>query len=355
MDKNKKLYKPHEFAKIIGTTKRALRYYNDKEILMPAYINEEGHKFYSEDSFFEAQRVLSLRFLQFSIEEIKDIQKRQCSIRESLKAQKKMMKEKADTILSLISAIEDIENTMDKSEDVNWEAMFNGVKFAKYNMVYEDMMEYYNERAGEYDEIYEGKGPASFTTEKYIEDVKNLAKFTEKFGYGHIIDIGCGSGYWMQNYYKKCSSFTFLDQSKNMLQLCKMRTEQYKIDDKCKFINDDIFKHKFLEDEKFDCAAAGFLVGHFPKVYEEYFFNVLKKILNKGSKILIIENTWNDKRAKKQNKEDIAVRNLDDGREFKIYKKYYNQYELDDTVKKYGFKIIDSFFGNTFTAVIGEL
>ena len=75
VDKKKKLYKPHEFAKIIGTTKRALRYYNEKEILMPAYINEEGHKFYSEDSFFEAQRVLSLRFLQFSIEEIKDILK----------------------------------------------------------------------------------------------------------------------------------------------------------------------------------------------------------------------------------------------------------------------------------------
>jgi DNA-binding transcriptional MerR regulator len=173
--KEAKLYKPHEFAKIVGLTKRALRYYNEQDILKPAYVNDAGHKFYTEESFFEAQRILSLRFLMFSVEEIKEIQMSHKNIKDSLILQKTMLKEKENQIQAIIQTINDMEQAIDQSSQIAWEDIFNAVKLSKYQMVHQNMMEYYDARAKEYDEIYEGKGSAaSFNSRYYIEDVKTF-------------------------------------------------------------------------------------------------------------------------------------------------------------------------------------
>lgn len=355
LEKDTKLYRPQEFAKIVGLTKRALRHYNEQGILKPAYINEVGHKFYTEENFFEAQRILSLRFLMFSLDEIKEIQKSHTNIKESLKLQKSMLMEKNDQIQTIIKAINDMENAIDQSNEIAWEDIFNAVKFAKFKMVQENMMEYYDERANEYDEIYEGKGPASLPANYYKTDVESIHTFMKDFGKGHIIDIACGSGYWIIDYYNKCSSFTFLDQSQQMLGICKSRTNHYGITDRATFIQCDILEQEWKEEAIFDSAVIGFLVGHFTKFQEEIFFETLRKILKPGSEFLIIENTWTAKRAKKQNKEDIAQRQLNDGRNFNIYKKYFVEEDLPNLLKHYHFKVKNNFFGKTFTAVIGEV
>jgi DNA-binding transcriptional MerR regulator len=352
---NEKLYTPHEFAKTVGLTKRALRYYDEQGILKPVYINDAGHKFYSKKSFFEAQRILSLKFLMFSLDEIREIQKNHGNIKESLTMQRNMLKEKDDQIRSIIKTIDDMENAIDQSSEIAWEDIFNTVKFAKYQMVHENMMDYYDARAEEYDEIYEGKGPASFPPDYYKADIESLHIFTKEFGKGNLIDIACGSGYWLKDYYQKCSHFTFLDQSTRMLQQCKIRAEEYGIADRATFIRRDILSYEWNEEAVFDSAVIGFLLGHFTKLQEDLFFGTLRKILKPGSEILIIENTWTDKRAKKQNKEDIAQRQLKDGRNYKIYKKYYEKDDLPKLLQQYHFKVKDNFFGKSFTAVIGEV
>ncbi len=354
LENDTKLYKPHEFAKTVGLTKRALRYYNEQDILKPAYINEAGYKFYTEDNLFEAQRILSLKFLMFSLDEIKEIQKSHSDIKESLKMQKSILKEKYDQIQAIMKTIDDMENAIIQSSEIDWEDIFNAVKFAKYQMVHENMMEYYNARAYEYDEIYEGKGPASFPPDYYISDIKSIHIFTENFGKGNIIDIACGSGYWLKDYYDKCNNFTFFDQSSRMLELCRVRADEYGIADRATFIQDDILKYQWKEEAIFDRAVIGFLLGHFTKVQEETFFEILRKLLKPGSDFLIIENTWTEKRAKMQNKEDIVQRQLNDGKNYKIYKRYFEKDDLPNLLKRYHFKVKDIFFGKTFTAVIGS-
>jgi DNA-binding transcriptional MerR regulator len=350
-----KLYRPYEFAKTVGMTKRALRYYIEQDILKPAYTNEAGHKFYMEDSFFEAQRIMALKFLMFPLEEIRELQKSHGSIKESLKLQKSMLTEKKEQIQAIIQAIDDMEDAIDRTSEIAWEDIFNAVKFAKYQMVQENMMEYYDARADEYDEIYEGNGPASFPPDYYKADIKNIHTFTKEFGKGNIIDIACGSGYWLKDYYSKCSNFTFLDQSPGMLKLCKLRADAYGITDRAEFVQCDVLKRRWEGEASFDSAVIGFLLGHFTKIQEDIFFDILRRILKPGSEFLIIDNTWTEKRAKKQNKEDIVQRQLKDGRNFKIYKRYFDKDDLPKLLKHYNYKVKDSFFGKTFTAVIGEV
>lgn len=352
--KNKKNYKPAEFCRIVGMTKRALRHYNELGILMPEYVNESGYKFYSDGSFYEAQRILALRFIGFSLEEIKDIQKSHSGIKESLKLQHAVMQEKINQIQTIITAISDMENTVEQSGEIVWESIFNAVKFAKYELVKEKMMEYYDERAKEYDEIFEGRGSATdFEAQYYITDIEGIEKFIENFGKGNTIDIACGSGYWLKYYFNKCNNFTFIDQSEQMLKLCKLKANKYRIMDKSTFIKSDILDYIFDINEKYDSAVIGFLLSHFTKAQEEVFFEKLKGVLKPGSEILIIDSTWTKERAKKQNKEDITDRSLNDGRSFKIYKKYFDVDELPKLLTSYGIRVKDCFFGNTFVAVIG--
>ena len=355
MIKRNKLYKPAEFAKIVGMTKRALRHYNQLGILTPSFVNASGHKFYSEESFFNAQRILSLRFIGFSLDEIMAIQKSHKDIKDSLKLQHKALEEKANQINVIIQAIDSMQTTLEQSAEIVWENIFNAVKFSKYEMVKEMMMEYYDERAEEYDEIYEGKGPATCSREVYAIDIEGIGKFAESFGTGNLLDIACGSGYWLKLFYNKCSTFTFLDQSEQMLKLCRKKAENFEVIEISSFIKSDILDYSFEETVKFDCALIGFLLGHFTIAQEEIFFKKLKRLLRPGAEILIIDSTWNKGRAKTLHKEDVVERRLNDGRTFKIYKKYFDEEDLPALLNFYGISVKDSFFGETFVAVIGIL
>ena len=87
-----------------------------------------------------------------------------------------------------------------------------------------ELATYYQERAPEYDEFYSGKGPAiAHYGGVYINDVAKIQEMTSGFGKGHLIDIACGTGFWIPFYAQNCDEITCLDQSANMLGECKAR------------------------------------------------------------------------------------------------------------------------------------
>ena len=68
------MYKISDFSKITNLTIKALRYYDEENILTPSYRDEENsYRYYDENDFQKAQLIAMLRTLEFSISEIKDI------------------------------------------------------------------------------------------------------------------------------------------------------------------------------------------------------------------------------------------------------------------------------------------
>lgn len=68
------MYKISEFSKITGLTVKALRYYDEQNLLTPSYRNKEtSYRFYTDDDFKRATLIKILRSLDFSISEIRDI------------------------------------------------------------------------------------------------------------------------------------------------------------------------------------------------------------------------------------------------------------------------------------------
>ncbi|MBI2465153.1 MerR family transcriptional regulator [Candidatus Shapirobacteria bacterium] len=61
-----------ELAKLAGTTKRTILWYDQLGILMPVEVSTEGYRYYSEAQVLEYQMILLLTTLGVTLKEIKD-------------------------------------------------------------------------------------------------------------------------------------------------------------------------------------------------------------------------------------------------------------------------------------------
>lgn len=65
------MYRISQFSKISGLTVKALRYYDQENILQPTFRNEDNqYRYYNEEDPKKSQLIKSLRSLDFSIMEI---------------------------------------------------------------------------------------------------------------------------------------------------------------------------------------------------------------------------------------------------------------------------------------------
>ncbi len=65
-----KTYTIGAFARITGTTERTLRFYDRKGLLKPGGRNAQGHRYYQEEDLIRLQQILTLKFLDFPLDEI---------------------------------------------------------------------------------------------------------------------------------------------------------------------------------------------------------------------------------------------------------------------------------------------
>ena len=68
----KQYYTAGKFAKMAGITLRTLRYYDEVDLLKPSARGENGYRLYHESDMITLQRIIALRYLRFSVEEIQE-------------------------------------------------------------------------------------------------------------------------------------------------------------------------------------------------------------------------------------------------------------------------------------------
>lgn len=107
-----KTYSVGEFSKLTGLTERTLRYYDRKELLKPSGRNGQGHRYYREGDLLRLQRIATLKYLNFSLEEIGEhLQESDQSLQESLEMQYELLlqkREQLDRVLGTMERIRDI-------------------------------------------------------------------------------------------------------------------------------------------------------------------------------------------------------------------------------------------------------
>lgn len=218
----------------------------------------------------------------------------------------------------------------------------------------DELKAYYDERAPEYDEIYLGRGPGIPEPEIYARDVKAITTLCADFGSGHLIDIGCGTGYWFPYYAKNCSEVTLIDQSRRMLVECRKRVDEHSTGVDVHFIMGDFFDMRFLT-RIFDSSLVAFVIGHLTEDNADVFFQKLAGILNPGSELLWIDGAWSSRREKYRKKDGLLTRTLNDGRSFTINKRYFDEKDVDAAIKKYSLVLRSLYMGDVFFAARAAL
>ena len=121
-------YTSGEFAKKANVTLRTIRYYDRQGILKPSKVADNGYRLYTDADFAKLQKILSLKYLGFSLEEIMTMtinDEDQDFIKESIGLQLYLVQKKMEHLKLVEQSLEEMEQKMDNEEEIDWTQMMN--------------------------------------------------------------------------------------------------------------------------------------------------------------------------------------------------------------------------------------
>lgn len=210
-------YSSGEFAKKAHITKKTIRYYDEHNILKPSYVNENGARFYTDEDFARLQQILFLKYLGFSLDDIKEITMRNSSqhfLSESLHMQLGFIEERLEQMQLVKRALQDAAGAVDAGKEVDWSQMLQLVNL--------------NELEQKLKMQYQNSSNISARIQLHNEFAQNKQGwFPWIFEQCHfkpgdmVLELGCGdASLWLQNKEKipKSISITLSDVSDGMLR-----------------------------------------------------------------------------------------------------------------------------------------
>ncbi|AOM13542.1 MerR family transcriptional regulator [Bacillus thuringiensis] len=111
-----------EFSKRTGTSIRTLQYYDEIGLLKPGKNVSSGHRVYKEKDILELQKIVSLKVLGYSLEEIRVMLKMpslNVNLKETLEQQRKAFEEKRRHIEVSIKALERTMVCLEEDEELD--------------------------------------------------------------------------------------------------------------------------------------------------------------------------------------------------------------------------------------------
>ncbi|MEO7890076.1 MAG: class I SAM-dependent methyltransferase [Vicinamibacterales bacterium] len=216
------------------------------------------------------------------------------------------------------------------------------------------MLAYYDERAPEYEEAYTlGTGTSSIPDpEVFKTEARVLAGIVGRTAHGRIMDLACGTAYWLPHYVPNCSRITLFDQSPRMLTEARAKADRLGIVDRCTFVTGDFFEHHF-EENAYDTALVGLFLSHLTEAQERLLFDALRTMLDSAGRFLVLDSAWSPERSKVNVKVERQPRRLNDGTTFEIYKRYCDRDDIARWAQHYGVTLSIEHFGPGFYAVSG--
>ncbi|KOS61321.1 MerR family transcriptional regulator [Lysinibacillus agricola] len=113
-------YSIGEFAKKTGLTIRTLHYYDEIDLLKPSFTSSTGKRFYSNENIMQLQKIVSLKFLGYSLEKIHElIHLKDWDLKESLEFQKQEMLQKKEHLNRVIRTLDHALFMMDEQGTIN--------------------------------------------------------------------------------------------------------------------------------------------------------------------------------------------------------------------------------------------
>ena len=217
-------YSSGEFARMAQVSVRTIRFYDKQNILKPSYVTPAGARFYTDSDFVKLQQILLLKYLGFSLDEIKGMTINEMDyhfLRNSLTMQKKLVADRIEQMQLVESAIDNTVSALENNQEIDWSQMLHLIHLTgmekSLKSQYENAnnisarirlhKEYSTNTQGWFPWIYEA-GIAPILTCDNHETIE-------------ILELGCGEGsLWLENKSKlpKHIHITVSDISEGMIR-----------------------------------------------------------------------------------------------------------------------------------------
>ncbi|MFA1819955.1 MerR family transcriptional regulator [Virgibacillus oceani] len=136
------MYTIGKLSKNTGITVRTLDYYDEIGLIKPSSKTEGGHRLYSEGEVMRLERVLALKYMGFSLEQIKDILEKSSSTwQESIQQQLELIKREQERLHTLEQALQGISYSIKMEGEINWQVIFGIIQL--YQQDPEDALKQY--------------------------------------------------------------------------------------------------------------------------------------------------------------------------------------------------------------------
>ena len=121
-------YTSGQFAKKAHVTLRAIRYYDKQNILKPSARTAAGARLYTDADLAKLQQILLLKYLGFSLEDIREMTLAaadQQYLLESMRIQKKLLRQKMDEMQAMDEAIDRTIEAIQTEQAIDWNSMLD--------------------------------------------------------------------------------------------------------------------------------------------------------------------------------------------------------------------------------------
>ena len=182
-------YKTGQFAKLANVSERTIRYYDKIGLLKPSFVMENGYRQYSDLDLLKLQKILSLKHLGFSIEEIFPMVMDNTNLKESFDLQIDLIENKISHLQSLKDALKRASQTL----DLSWNMILSLVQLSNEET---NIIEQYKNAKNLNDRISLHE---KYSTNKqgWFNWLFNQIDFSKV---NRLLELGCGNGkLWQEN------------------------------------------------------------------------------------------------------------------------------------------------------------
>lgn len=182
-------YKTGQFARLANVSERTIRYYDKIGLLKPSFVMENGYRQYSDLDLLKLQKILSLKHLGFSIEEIFPMVMDNTNLKESFELQIDLIEDKMSHLQSLKDALK----RASQSSNLSWNMILSLVQLSNEET---NIIEQYKNAKNLNDRIS--------LHEKYSTNKQGWFNWLfEKIDFSKVnrlLELGCGNGkLWQEN------------------------------------------------------------------------------------------------------------------------------------------------------------
>lgn len=125
--KTENLWQTKQFAELSKVTVRTLHHYDRIGVLKPTHYDRNGFRLYGEADFARLQQITTLKFIGFSLNQIKEILRgKEFDLAETLQLQRKIIQAQRNRLNLVLEAINRAEKVFEQDGATDWES-FNQI------------------------------------------------------------------------------------------------------------------------------------------------------------------------------------------------------------------------------------